>query len=91
MLANPITAPDAIVRFPTLPVFSDIHAMFKGCVYGQDCTTQAAKYLITTKSNDFQNGFGLYSDAYLTPLLVLGGKARKRIHPTNCHAAVIRM
>ena len=45
MFAKPITAPDAIVRFPTDPVFSDIHAMLRGCEYGQVCTTHAAKYL----------------------------------------------
>jgi len=45
MFAAPITAPLAIVRFPTEPVFSDIHAMFRGCVDGHDATTTAAKYL----------------------------------------------
>lgn len=45
MLAAPITAPDAIVLFPTLPVFCDIHAMFSGCVVGHEETRQAAKYL----------------------------------------------
>ena len=34
-----------MVLFPTLPVFSDIHAMFRGWVIGQLETTQAAKYL----------------------------------------------
>lgn len=32
MLAKPMIAPEAMVRFPTLPVFSDIQAIFKGCV-----------------------------------------------------------
>lgn len=40
-----MTAPEAIVRLPMLPVFSDIQAMFSGCVYGQDWTTHAAMYL----------------------------------------------
>ena len=42
MFAAPMTAPDATVRLPTLPVFSLIHAMFSGCVDGHDATMIAA-------------------------------------------------
>jgi hypothetical protein len=45
MFAANITAPDATVRFPMLPVFSDIHPMFRGWLYGQDATIIAPKYL----------------------------------------------
>jgi len=45
MLAAKITDPDAKVLLPTLPVFSDIQAIFNGWVYGQEATTIAAKYL----------------------------------------------
>ena len=40
-----MTAPDAIVFLPTEPVFSVIHAMFRGCVYGQELMMHTAKYL----------------------------------------------
>jgi predicted solute-binding protein len=51
MFAAPITAPLATVRFPTDPVFSDIQAIFRGCVEGQDATTTAAKYLADCVTN----------------------------------------
>ena len=41
-------APDAMVLFPTLPMFSDIQAIFKGWLYGHDAATNAPKYLIET-------------------------------------------
>ena len=86
MLAKPMTAPEATVRLPTLPVFSDIHAMFSGCEYGHDWTTHAAKYLESIKS--VKSGASVVSGcAYLTPLLVPSGSERRRIHPTSCHAA----
>lgn len=49
-----MTAPEAIVRLPTLPVFSDIHAMLSGWVYGQDCTTHAAKYLVRREGGEWE-------------------------------------
>ena len=45
MFAAPIAAPLATVRFPTDPVFSDIQAMIRGFMEGQDATMTAAKYL----------------------------------------------
>jgi hypothetical protein len=34
------------VGMKAYPVFSDIQAMLRGCVYGQDATMTAAKYLL---------------------------------------------
>lgn len=44
--------PEATVLFPTLPVFSDIHAIFKGCVYGHAERITTARYF----RNLFESG-----------------------------------
>jgi hypothetical protein len=41
-----MTTPLEIVCFLIKLVFSDIHAMFMGCVKGHDVTTTATKYLL---------------------------------------------
>lgn len=68
------------------PVFSDIHAMFRGCVYGQEATISAAKYLWR-----FSDVARLPRLTHLTPLLVPLGRNLKSIQPTVNHAASFDM
>lgn len=74
------------VVFKADPVFSDIHAMFSGCVYGQQATNNAAKYLYEGTMKRLVLGDGC-DYTHFTPLLVSSGRARSRIHPTSCHVA----